>query len=118
MSALALISDLMTASQATAAAQRAGAPLTLVASEDALIAQAESLSPRLVIVDLSHPGMDASRLFDRLQPQLPSGATTVAFGPHVHKERLAAAAAAGFGLVLSRGRFQTEMVEILRREAT
>ena len=47
-----------------------------------------------------------------------AGATRlVAFGPHVHKAKLAAAAAAGFGLVLSRGQFYAQMDELLKQYA-
>ncbi|MCH8922902.1 MAG: hypothetical protein IIA67_07110 [Planctomycetes bacterium] len=118
MSAVALISDLLMQSQVAAAAQRAGAEIAIVATDDALLAKAENLRPRLVIVDLSHPGLDPRQLFDRLQPLLPPEVTTVAFGPHVHKQRLAAAREAGFGLVVSRGQFHAEMEEILKRYAT
>jgi CheY-like chemotaxis protein len=118
MSALALISDLLMQSQVAAAATRAGADIAIAAADDALVAKAESLRPRLVIVDLSHPGLDPRQLLDRLQPLLPPDVTTVAFGPHVHKQRLAAATEAGFGLVVSRGQFHAEMEQILKRYAT
>jgi CheY-like chemotaxis protein len=118
MSALALVSELMMGSQVAAAAKRTGASVALVASDEALVAQAETLRPNLVIVDLGHPGLDARALVERLAPLLPPGATLIAFGPHVHKERLAAAREAGFGLVLSRGQFHAEMDEILKTYAT
>ena len=118
MSAVALISDLLMRSQVAAAAARAGVEIAIVAADNALVAKAENLRPRLVIVDLSHPELDPRQLFDRLQPLLPPEATTVAFGPHVHKQRLAAAMEAGFGRVVSRGQFHAEMEEILKRFAT
>lgn len=117
MTALALISDLMIGSQSTAAAERVGSSLALVASEEALVAETEKVRPALVIVDLSHPGLDPHALMLRLQPLLPPDATSVAFGPHVHKERLLAAREAGFSLVISRGQFHAEMDEILKRYA-
>ncbi|MEX0978533.1 MAG: hypothetical protein WDZ48_06760 [Pirellulales bacterium] len=101
----------------TAAASRAGVAIALVASEEALVAKSESLRPQLVIVDLSHPGTDPWSLAHRLQGLLPDEAMTVAFGPHVHKERLTAAAEAGFRLVVSRGQFHAEVDEILKRYA-
>jgi CheY-like chemotaxis protein len=118
MSALALISELAMGSQVAAAAKRAGAEVELVSSEQAMIAGAERLRPSLAIVDLGHPGLDVRALFERLKPLLPPGATSIAFGPHVHKERLAAAREAGFGLVISRGQFHAEMDEILKSCAT
>jgi DNA-binding NarL/FixJ family response regulator len=113
MPALALISDLMMQSQVSGAAQRAGVSLQVVSSDSALIAKAKESSPQLVIVDLSHPGIDPAALLEQLQPLLPPGAATLAFGPHVHKELLAAANAAGFGSVISRGQFHANMVVIL-----
>ena len=117
MSALALISDLLMQSQLAAAAQRAGVEIAIVQSEDALVAQAESLRPQLVVVDLTHPGLDPRQLFERLKPLLLEETTSLAFGPHVHRQRLAAATEAGFGLVVSRGQFHAEMESMLKRFA-
>lgn len=113
MSALALISDLLMQSQVRAAAAAAGVELMLAVSEDALIAQMDELRPRLVIVDLSHPGLDPGAVMSRLRPFVGPGVTSLAFGPHVHKGRLAAAADAGFAIVLSRGQFHAEMAGLL-----
>ena len=117
MSITALISDLAMQSQLTAAAQRAGVQLTICASEDALVESARRLRPVLVIVDLSHPGLDAPELMNRLRPHFAPDAQTIAFGPHVHKARLLAASEAGFRLVISRGQFHAEMEEILKQGA-
>jgi DNA-binding NarL/FixJ family response regulator len=117
MAALALISDLVLQSQLAAAAQRAGVEATIAASEDGLVEAAQRLRPALVIVDLAHPGLDAAALLNRLRPHLAPDAQTVAFGPHVHKERLAAAAEAGYKLVISRGQFHAQMEEILKQYA-
>jgi hypothetical protein len=78
-----------------------------------LIANAEAESPQLLIVDLSHPGIDLAALMDQLRPVLSPTTATLAFGPHVHKDLLAAATAAGFGSVISRGQFHANMVMIL-----
>jgi DNA-binding response OmpR family regulator len=117
MPAAALISELVMQSQLAAAAERAGVELTIAASEDALVEAAERLRPALVIVDLTHPGLDAAELWNRLRPHLASDAQTVAFGPHVHKARLAAAAEAGYALVISRGQFHAQVEDIFRRYA-
>jgi CheY-like chemotaxis protein len=119
MSVLALISDLMMQSQVSSAAARAGVSLRLVSSEDALAEQAAQLALAgstpidLVVVDLSHPGLDPAGLMERLRPALAPGTPTLAFGPHVHKGRLEAAAAAGFTAVLSRGQFHANMEPLL-----
>ena len=118
MSILALISDLMMQSQASSAAQRAGVTMRVVSSEAALLEQAtqahQSKAPiELVIVDLSHPGLDPAGLMNRLKPDLSPKTATLAFGPHVHKARLEAAAAAGFTAVMSRGQFHANMENLL-----
>ena len=118
MSVLALISDLMMQSQASSAAQRAGVTLRVVSSADALLEQATQMQKseapiELIVVDLSHPGLDPAGLMERLRPALSPGTATLAFGPHVHKARLEAAAAAGFASVMSRGQFHANMVSLL-----
>lgn len=114
--ALALISDLMIQSQAVAAAARAGRRLDVANSLDELVGKAETSSPNLVIIDLSHPGLDVTAAMARLQPLLPKGARTIAFGPHVHHERLAAARQAGCDVVISRGEFHARMEQILAEQ--
>ncbi len=114
--ALALISDLAMQSQAAAAAQRAGTELDVALTADALIAKAEATGPMLVILDLSHPGLDVAATLARLKPLLSEGAVTIAFGPHVHRERLEAARAAGCDRVLSRGEFHARMEELFGDE--
>jgi CheY-like chemotaxis protein len=118
MAALALISDLVMQSQLSAAAADAGVELAIAGSEAACIARAETLRPRLIIVDLSHPGLDPRDTMSSLRPFIAADVTTLAFGPHVQKERLAAAAEAGFSVVLSRGQFHAQMTDILRRLGT
>jgi CheY-like chemotaxis protein len=114
MGILALISDLFTQSQVSAAAVRAGVPLEFALSVESLLAKAAQETPRLVILDLSHPGVDPAELVPRLRA-INASAPIAAFGPHVHRERLAAAQAAGCDEVISRGQFRAEADEILRR---
>ena len=115
MSALALISELMMQSQVSAGARRAGVELAVVASEDALVKAAEQSPPRLVVVDLAHPGIDPRQLYERLSPQLTPETHSLAFGPHVHRQRLADARDSGFSQVLSRGQVHAEMDALLAR---
>jgi DNA-binding NarL/FixJ family response regulator len=117
MPAVALISDLAMQSQVSGAAVRAGVSLEIAGSADALLAKVESAHPRLVILDLSHPTIDPRRLVPRLKSILPPGSTVLAFGPHVHKELLSAAAEAGCDQVISRGQFHAQMEEILMQLA-
>lgn len=113
MEVLALVSDLMMQSQVTGAAQRTGAQVTFALSPNSLAAKLAEASPELVIVDLTHPGLDVEQLMRDIGPALPESTTTLAFGPHVHKQKLEAAAAAGFKLVLTRGQFHGGLVQLL-----
>src|SRR5262249_9259741 len=112
MTALALVSDLMMQSQIAGAGARAGVPVNTVGSTDALLAALDEQAPALVILDLSHPGLDPATVVGQIKSAAPR-ATVLAFVPHVHKELLAAAASAGCNRVLSRGQFHTEMAELL-----
>ena len=113
-----LSADLMQGSQIAGAAQRVGAVLRTFSSADSLFnaispANSGDDSPRLVIVDLAVPGLDVRALLARLET-LPAGKPrTLAFGPHVHAERLAAAREAGCDQVISRGQFHAQMDELL-----
>ena len=115
MPAVALISDLVMQSHAAAAAERSGTTIDVVSSTDALLTKLADSPPDLVILDLSHPGLDPRQIVPRVRQQLPPGATCLAFGPHVHAERLTAAAEAGCDLVISRGQFHAQVDEILKR---
>jgi CheY-like chemotaxis protein len=115
MSIVALISDLATRSHLAAAGTRVGATVEIASSAEMLLTKVESLRPRLVILDLSHPGLDPRDLVPRLKQLLGQRATLLAFGPHVHAARLAAASEAGCEVVMSRGQFHAQMDDILKR---
>jgi DNA-binding NarL/FixJ family response regulator len=93
-------------------------PLEITGSTEALLAKAEVAQPHLVILDLSHPGLDPGQLVPRLVELIGPAAAILAFGPHVHEARLAAAAAAGCHSVISRGQFRAQMEQILRQYAS
>ena len=113
-----LTADLMQSSQVAGAALRAAVQLRVFSSADALWAALSEApsgedSVRLVIVDLALPGLDIRGLLSRLEA-LPSGKPrTLAFGPHVHADRLAAAREAGCDQVVSRGQFHAQMEQLL-----
>jgi DNA-binding response OmpR family regulator len=114
MSILALTSDLLMQSQLSGAAARAGGAVEMVASVDVLLAKAEQVQPCLVILDLAHDGLDPAVLVPQLK-QSAAGATILAFAPHVHRQRLAAAEQAGSDVVMSRGRFHAGMESLVRQ---
>jgi hypothetical protein len=57
-----------------------------------------------MIVDLETPGLDPAALMRELPASRPR---VIAFGPHVHKERLDAARQAGCDAVLTRGQISS-----------
>jgi DNA-binding NarL/FixJ family response regulator len=116
MAALALVSDLVVQSQLSAAGERAGVTVEFARSVDGLLERAQAAQPRLVVVDLSEALSDLPRWVATVKELAPQ-ASIVAFGPHVHRERLAEARDAGCDLVVSRGQFHAEMDSLLERFA-
>ena len=58
----------------------------------------------VIAVDLSAPGNDAASVVTEARSRFPD-ARLIAYAPHVHKEDLASADAAGFDVVMTRGQF-------------
>lgn len=116
MPALLLVSrDLMFASRIESAAARLGARCDTV--DDAAQAGTKLADAKysLMICDLTAPGPVAD-----LIAALPDAADegrprVIAFGPHVQTARLEEARAAGCDEVLTRGRFDATLDEILQR---
>jgi hypothetical protein len=105
-----LASDLMIRTAVENAALQAGRPFRQLPSLD--VDELSGLAgDTLLIVDLSHS--DSTRLLGPDAPDsdlIPAG---IAFGPHVHTEKLDAARARGFGKVLSRGGFLSRLPQLL-----
>lgn len=108
-----LTCDLVTQSRVEAAAMRCGAALKSVSNAESLIARCAELSARLAIVDLTAPSVDLAGAVAELKSRQDSQPTIIAFGPHVHEARLAAAEAAGCDEVLSRGQFFAQLDSIV-----
>jgi DNA-binding NarL/FixJ family response regulator len=104
MRAVLLSSDLMLVSMAQGIADRHGVELLMAAtSDEALTASAAATA---VAIDLRTLGLNVASLIADLREQAAPPAVIVAFGPHVHTEALAAAAAAGCDEVITRGQFE------------
>jgi DNA-binding response OmpR family regulator len=118
MAALVLTRDLVLQSQLAGAAARAGTQLAVAGTVEALLAQlaADADGLRLIILDLSLDPLDVAQLVPRIRALAPS-ATVLAFGPHVHHERLDAARQSGCDLVLSRGKLHAEMDALVAQYA-
>ena len=120
MSVLFLTSDLMIASQVEGAAERCDVPLKVVASMDALAQKCQADDISLVLIDLGFVGLELKELVSsvknaRSARPAPTRPAIVAFGPHVHANRLEAARAAGCDEVMSRGALCAQIDALLRR---
>ncbi len=71
----------------------------------------------LVIVDLNTSGIDVRNVVASARALAKQPIAVVAYGPHVHEDRLAEAQEAGCDEVLSRGQFNAQMDAVLSRWA-
>ncbi len=117
MSVLLLSADLMISSQLTGPAQQQGIPLQTVSTTDAVVERCSEESVALVVLDLGMPGLDFAALIESLRSCAKQPGAIVAFGPHVHENKLAAAREAGCDEVFSRGQFFSAAGEIFARYA-
>jgi DNA-binding NarL/FixJ family response regulator len=117
MSAILLSADLLGTSQFTGAAARAGCQLTVAPTSDALFARLAAAPARLVVIDLSTTRSDLAELVARLRGLTEPPAAVLAFGPHVHEDRLQSARDAGCDAVMSRGQFHATAVAVFGQYA-
>jgi hypothetical protein len=112
MTAILISADLTVVSRFQGAAAQAGLA-TRVASGQATAIDCETENVGLVVIDLSTPLSDIQAIVKHFKAKtLPP--RIVAFGPHVHEERLAVAREAGCDEVVSRGHFFAQMESLLR----
>jgi len=111
-----LTNDLMFSSQVLGAAAKLGLKLHL-APNSAVAADRLTSDCRLVLVDLTLPGLDLPAVITAARTTAPS-ARIIAFGPHVDEQALVAAQSAGAHEVLSRGQFHREYVQLLAAAAS
>jgi CheY-like chemotaxis protein len=120
MSVLFISAELMFVSRVSSVASTLGTQLHTALSG----AKGEELlattNPSIVVVDLSAPGVDIEKFMMtvRAMGQTDTATTSsvpkvVAFAPHVHEQKLAAAKAAGCDAVLSRGQFDRSIADVL-----
>jgi len=114
MRLLLLTADLMCSSQVAGMARGLGLALVTCGSAQKLL-DAAAEGPSIVALDLNAAGIDLADLVPRLRSTGHAPAAIVAFGPHVHESRLAAAREAGCDEVLARGQFYAQGEQILRR---
>ncbi len=115
MAALLLTADLACSSKAAGAAARAGVELGVAMSLAALMEKASGRKADVVILDLTAPGLNIASVVEQLRALPSPPGAVIAFGPHVHEDKLAAAAEAGCDLVISRGQFHAQLEQLLSR---
>jgi DNA-binding response OmpR family regulator len=115
MQVVLLSSDLMVVSRVQGAAAHAGSVVRIAA--EATAAELHRDAPAdMVIVDLATPGLELSTLVSQLRSNTSNSPRVLAFGPHVHENRLEAAQLAGCDVVLSRGQFFSQIDSLLGQQ--
>jgi DNA-binding response OmpR family regulator len=117
MNIVLLSGDLMAASRVQGAASAVGAKLLTATTAEQAIAFCSDEPVAVVLADLSTPRLEIGPLINSLKRGEIAAPKVVAFGPHVHEERLAAAREAGCDAVISRGQFFAQIELIFGRYA-
>lgn len=106
--------DLMVMSRVAGAASQPGHELTTVADDRTAIESCQNRAAAMLIVDLSTPSLNVAELVAGVKRCGGVAPIVIAFGPHVHEEKLAAARDAGCDRVLSRGQFLGQLDALLQ----
>lgn len=114
MDVVLLTSDLAVVSRVEGAARQVGAGVRVAANAAQALTHCSNATTRALILDLSTPALDLETI-QRMAADTNRSIRIVAFGPHVHEDRLTAARAAGCDLVLSRGQFFRDLNEIISK---
>ena len=116
MQVVLLSTDLMVVSRVQDAAARSAASVRVAVDVPALVNLHGHVPADFVIVDLASSPLAIDTLVSQLKADAEPPTRIVAFGPHVHEERLAAARAAGCDLVMARGQFFSQVESLLAAE--
>jgi CheY-like chemotaxis protein len=114
MTVVLLSADLTIVSRVVGAAARCGLKLQTVGSALQAIEACRATSAHMLLVDLSTASLDIVELATSVKADSLEAPTILAFGPHVHEERLATARDAGCDRVLSRGQFLGQLDTLLQ----
>ncbi len=116
MTVLFLTSDLVFSSRVAASASQMGATLRTVMAP-AKLADEFAAHPdvSLLLIDLYMPGLDIAAVVVEARAAVSHSLGIVAYGPHVHEDRLGAAREAGCDEVLTRGQFNSQIDAVLSR---
>lgn len=117
MAVILITEDLAVLSRVEGAAQTCGLPLRSFAGVTQTLADGSwDETVKLLIVDLATPSLNLKDLMDSLSHISSTRPRVVAFGPHVHTERLTAARDAGCDEVMSRGEFFARIGKIMQTQ--
>jgi hypothetical protein len=105
LSALVVSADLFSTSKLTGDAALAGCPLSVVANPALATSRLAGSPAALVAIDLSTVKAELVALVVELRAASASPIAIIAYGPHVHEDRLQAARDAGCDMVMARGQF-------------
>jgi DNA-binding response OmpR family regulator len=115
VSVVLLTGDITVISRVEGTAKMWNIPVRAFSSAAQAVLSCSQESPQLLIIDLATTELDVKKLIEAL-PQLNACVPrVVAFGPHVHEEKLVAAREAGCDEVISRGQFFAQLHAILSR---
>jgi hypothetical protein len=116
MAILLLSGDLLFSSRVAGAAQRLGTHVKTVATPQALIESLAAEEPRsLVLLDLNAFGWNLAEWVPQIRDAAQPPRAILAYGPHVHTQRLGDATTAGCDEVLTRGQFNAQLDTVLAR---
>ena len=111
MNCLFLSSDLMFGPRVSHAAKMHGSQLKIVLTPGKLEVELGQANYDLVILDLSCSLFEPNAVIELLASSRQQ-IRTIAFGPHVQEEKLAAALEAGFDNVMTNGQFNQSFAQI------
>ncbi|MEX0643163.1 MAG: hypothetical protein WD468_10710 [Pirellulales bacterium] len=114
MNIVLLTGDLMVISRVSGAAAQLSIQLQTAANSQQAIRLCRDDAARVLVLDLATPSLDVAELVAAVKKGGAAAPTIVAFGPHVHEERLAAAREAGCNRVVSRGQFMGQLDTLIQ----
>jgi len=112
MTVIVLTADLATTSRIEGAAMRTGGSSRFASNVTAALAACGEHKASLLLIDLTLPSLNVASLVAQAK-SLDPPPRIVAFGPHVHADRLAADEAAGCDGVATRGQFFSQLDAII-----
>ena len=114
MTVVLLTGDLMAISRVGGAAAASGIEFRAASTAPQAAALCREMHADVLIIDLATPSLDAAAVVADVRSGTVKPPVVVAFGPHVHEQRLNAAREAGCDRVVSRGQFFAQLDAMLQ----